>query len=250
MFATRSAGFAALLAAFLGASAAPAARAQVIVVPNALATTDGNGSFMAPTGPSRIMQIHDASQFAALSGPVFITGYAQRPDANAGITGPQVVNVQIFASTTSRSVAGLSSTFADNIGADHTLVFSGMHTLVTANLPGPGNTRQFDVAQPFTTPFRYDPRAGNLLIELRFLSVSGQPVIRDAVSGNPSVMAMIAGSPTATTGTVVDLAAVVQYTVQPVPEPSAFALVGLGLAGMLGYGWRRSRKQAVGNRRE
>jgi hypothetical protein len=249
MFVRRSVSFASILAASLGACAAPAARAQVIVVPNALAATDGNRSVLGPIAPLRYMQIHDASQFAALSGPVFIMQFAQRPDAITGASGPQMVNVEIFLSTTSRSVAGLSSTFADNIGADYTRVFSGTQTLVTANLPGPGNTRQFDVVTPLTTPFRYDPRAGNLLVEFQVSSASGQTIRFDAVAGDPTVRAIFAGSPSATTGTIEGFAVVNQFTMQPVPEPSAVALVGLGMAGLLGYGWR-TRREAVGNRQE
>jgi hypothetical protein len=176
------------------------------------------------------MQVHDASQFATLSGPVFITQLANRPDTIPGFSGPITQNIQVFLSTTSRSVAGLSSTFAENIGADHTRVFSGTHTLATANLPGPGNTRQFDIVVPFSTPFRYDPRAG-----------SGQVIRRDAVSGDPLVNNLFAPSPTATTGTVLGAGTVLQFTVQPVPEPSTFALVSLGGLGLLGSVWRRRR---------
>jgi hypothetical protein len=43
------------------------------------------------------------------------------------------------------------------------LVFDGTANVTTGNLPGPGNTRQFDVVFPFTTPFLYDPATGNLI---------------------------------------------------------------------------------------
>src|SRR5688572_14257655 len=67
----RGVGFAFLLAAFLGSCATTELRAQAIVVPNTLATNDGNGFGTSPTGgPTsvRAMRIFDASQFAALSG--------------------------------------------------------------------------------------------------------------------------------------------------------------------------------------
>ena len=69
------------------------------------------------------LRIFDASQFAALSGPSFLTQFAWRPDRILGQSGPRSVNLRIYASTTTRSVAGLSMTFADNLGADNTLVF-------------------------------------------------------------------------------------------------------------------------------
>ena len=67
------AGFAFILAVALGSCVITELRAQVVVVPNALATNDGNSSVTAPPGPAvlRLMQIFDASQFGALSGPSF-----------------------------------------------------------------------------------------------------------------------------------------------------------------------------------
>jgi hypothetical protein len=245
MFEKRSVGFVSILAVLLGACAAPTARAQVIVVPNALATTDGNSFRDTPAGavgPFREMRIYDASQFAALSGPVFITQFALRPDATPGPSGPRALTLQIFASTTSRSVAGLSRTFAENIGPDNTRVFNGTLTWRTDNLPEPGNTRQFDIVHPLTTPFRYDPRAGNLVLDFQIAGITGSAIRVDVEGGDPTIGQLVGfGSATATTGDVLDSALVAQFTVQPVPEPSTFVLVSLGALGLLGSAWRRRR---------
>ena len=111
----RAVGFAFILAVFLGLCVTNELRAQVIVVPNALATNDGNSFNTSPDGPGSVreMQIYDASQFGALSGPSFLTQFAYRPDTIPGPSGPRTVTLRIFASTTSRSVAGLSTTFAE-----------------------------------------------------------------------------------------------------------------------------------------
>ena len=71
----RGIGFAFLLAAFLGSCATTELRAQVIVVPNSLATNDGNGTSTSASGPRSVrwLEIYDASQFGALSGPSFLT---------------------------------------------------------------------------------------------------------------------------------------------------------------------------------
>src|SRR6476659_7970733 len=60
-------GFAFLLAVFLGLCVTTDLRAQVIVVPNSLATNDGNGSSTSTAGPASVrwLQIDDASQFGA-----------------------------------------------------------------------------------------------------------------------------------------------------------------------------------------
>src|SRR4030095_8395408 len=110
------------------------------------------------------------------------------------------------ASTTKRSVANMSTTFAENLGTNTTLIFDGTSRLTTANLPGPGDTRQFDIVLfdilfPVTKPFLYDPAAGNLLLDLQIVSSSGPSIRFDTVSGNPAAGGISAGgSPTAATG--------------------------------------------------
>ena len=165
----RGVGFAFLLAAFLGSCVMTELRAQVIVVPNSLATNDGNGTDTSTAGPASVrwLHFHDASQFGALSGPSFLTKFALRPDTILGQSGPRSLTLRIYASTTSRSVAGMSTTFAENLGTNNTLVFDGTVILTTSDLPGPGDTRQFDYVFPFTTPFLYDPAAGNLVLDLQ-----------------------------------------------------------------------------------
>ena len=148
------------------------------------------------------MQIFDSAQFGDLSGPSFLTQLARRPDAIPGPSGPRTSTFRLYASTTSRSVAGMSTTFSQNIGTNNTLVFDGTVALSTQNLPGPGNTRQFDIVYPFTTPFLYDPAAGNLLVEFQ-TSNSGAAIQWDAFTNDPSVRTVLAfGSATAPTGTI------------------------------------------------
>ena len=73
--------------------------------------------------------------------------------------------------------------------------------VATGNLPGPGNTRQFDYVFPFTTPFLYDPAAGNLVLSLQ-IEADGSAVTFDTVSGNPAI-GIVYGSPsTVTTGMI------------------------------------------------
>ena len=198
----RRVGFAFILAVALGSCVITELHAQVIVAPNALATNDGNSSITAGSGGAfRSMLILDASQFGALSGPSFLTQIARRPDRIPGPSGPLAMTYRIYVSTTSRSVAGMSTTFSQNIGTNNTLVFDGTITYTTANLPGPGNTRQFDIVTGFTTPFLYDPAAGNLLLDFQYSSFNGSLLQWDAVTGNPTSSAIAAsGSPIVPTG--------------------------------------------------
>ena len=219
----RGVGFAFLLAALLGSCVMTQLHAQVVVVPNAQATNDGNARATTPTGAAlvRAMRIFDASQFAALSGPSFLTQFAWRPDRILGQSGPHSVNLRIYASTTTRSVAGLSMTFADNLGADNTLVFNGTLNWATGNLPGPGNTRQFDIVFPCTTPFLYDPAAGNLLLDTQ-LSDNGQSqsITIDTVVGNPTAREIVntTSSTAVTAEFVAPFVQVTQFTFEPPPR--------------------------------
>jgi hypothetical protein len=197
------------------------AQADEVVVPNAYANAEGGLALPNATDPRRAMLVYDASQFAAFGGPMLITQLAVRP--NSAQPGPGSLtdhNSRTFLSTTSQSPAMMSTNFADYIGPDYTLV-SGVAKIAytTANLPGPGNTRQFDVVVPFDTPFHYDPSAGNLLVEFQ----EGPPategtIIFDFAMGDPTVNLLLAvGSSTADSGNVAGLGFVMQFTVQAPP---------------------------------
>ena len=213
----RGVGLAFLLAAFLGSCVTTELRAQVIVVPNSLATNDGNTFVITPSGPAHSQQIYDASQFGALSRPSLLTQFAWRPDTIPGASGPRLFTLQIRAATTTRSVAGMSTTFADNLGTNNTLVFDGTVNVTTQNLPGPGNTRQFDYVFTLTTPFLYDPAAGNLVLDLQ-LDSTGPALQIDFVSGDPTVKEVAnSSSSTGTSGTTLPFAKPTQFTFEPPP---------------------------------
>jgi hypothetical protein len=224
------------------------ASAATIVVPNSAATEDASAFVDGGAGPVRFMQIYDASQFAALSQPFLITEIAFRPDATPGPTGPRTVTMQLFASTTSRSVAELSSTFAENIGPDNALLFEGTQIWSTASLPGPGNTKQFDILQPLTTPFLYDPQAGNLVLDFQLSSNSGPLIRRDAAFPHPAIN-IVVGPGAATTGNVLGFGYVTQFTVEPVPEPSAAVLAGIGAMVAMYCVWQRRKRARNGSSR-
>jgi len=150
--------------------AAPA-RAQVptsvyVFVPSADAITDGNASNQFPFDPRsvgvstiRYQQVFSASEFAP--GTYVIRQIAFRAEplgiSFVGTTG----TLRIDLSTTTAAPDGLSVTFANNVGADNTTVFSGQWVISTAN------NGQFDLVLTLTNPFSYDPSRGNLLLDVR-----------------------------------------------------------------------------------
>jgi hypothetical protein len=173
------------------------ANAQVpvtVVVPSAQATTNGNSTNVFPFNPRatgantiRYQQVYGAGEFSP--GRYVISQIAFRAEPSGtpftGTTG----TLQVDLSTTGAAPDALSTTFADNVGADNTTVFSGQWALSTAN------NGVFDLVLTLTTPFEYDPSQGNLLLDVRnsgggtigvlnnvFVSFDGQNTVGDSTS--------------------------------------------------------------------
>jgi hypothetical protein len=177
----RSSNQAVLAALAVLATALPGAtQAETIVVPSNRETVIGNTGNAIPFGrsstsndPARYQQLYDASEFGGEGGDVIeISEIRFRIDDGTPEESPTFFDlIEVRFSTTSAANDGLDELiFDDNIGADDTLVFSGSFTwdacgVGTAACTGP-YPQPFDLAIPLTTPFVYDPAAGNLLLEV------------------------------------------------------------------------------------
>jgi len=235
-----------ILLGALTLSLSPFTRAATLVSPNALAGTEGNTDNGFPfnianfaLSSQRYQQVYASSDFAAFCGPQLITQIAFRPDAvNGAAFSSTLSNIQIDFSTTSAAVDGLSPTFASNVGADDTIVHSGALSLSSAFTGPAGGPKDFDIVITLTTPFLYDPGAGNLLLDVRNFAggfttqfdaenTSGDPISRSyTVSGGVA-------NPTATT--VDSFGLITQFTFGPVAVPlPASVWGGLVLLGLMG----------------
>ena len=225
---------------------APLARADGIVVPNTLATVEGNDNNFGPffNNSVRYQQVFSASQFPSFTGPLMITEIAFRPDGS--VTDPSLIirfdSVQIDLSTTSRTPSTLSTLFASNVGADDTTVFNSF-VFVNAPVTGPpGGPKDFTVAFALN-PFIYDPSAGDLLLDVRAIeSGGGISAPFDAESNNPFTAHLDAPDISAASGTSFATGLVTQFQFTPVPEPSTLVLGSLGTL-LVGVGarWRQRR---------
>jgi len=148
----------------------------LVVVPNKAATADGNVSNIIPFAERstfRYQQVYDQSQFPSV--PLFISAISFRSDVAFG---PQRFGLTSFAaidfnlSTTTKRPDSLSLTFAENVGSDDTTVFSGPLSLASIGLG------RFDITVPIA-PFLYDPRLGNLLLDVRRFPSAGDPLFRE-----------------------------------------------------------------------
>jgi hypothetical protein len=171
------------------------ASAGLVVVPGRLATVEGDSNNGFPfnitrfrLSSQRFQQVFAASEFASLSGPKRITQIAFRPDAYTGNAFSSTIwDIQINLSTTRAAPDGMSWTFAENVGPDDTIVFSGPMSLSSADQGPPEGPKDFDIVIDLQTPFPYDPSAGNLLLDVRNFS-AGRTTQFDAefTFGDPS----------------------------------------------------------------
>jgi hypothetical protein len=246
-----------VLATFLGL--AGSASAGFVVAPSSLTSVDGNEDDRSPffvNGGMRYQQVYGSSQFTGVGNPMFISGMAFRLDGpDGGAFSLNLSSVDIWLSTTTKAVDGLSGTFASNIGVDQTLVRSGALSISSADVAGPGNTRAFDVVISFQTSFLYDPTKGNLLLDIRNNDTTNNftnnffdagRTAGDSVSrvlgaqGNPNAVTGNAGGAQATQGLVT------QFQIQAVPVPPT-VLMGMISFGVLGFGRfvaRRAKQKA------
>ena len=205
---------------------APTARAQVFVSPNWLAAySSGYYLGSAPfNNVGRYQQIYASTDFLPLRQPGLITQLAFRP---AGVQGAPFThtftNIQFLLSTTTQSIAGLNSTFSANVGTNEMIVFNGALIFSTSNSVTWGSAKQFDLVVNLTTPFWYDPSAGNLLLEIRnFSSGFAGYLDADADSSGDSVrLNYLDDSANGPAGTVQDYGLVTRFYFQGGVPPAA-----------------------------
>jgi hypothetical protein len=167
---------------------APVVAPSPIVVPGNLGSTEGNyaSSYPFTEQEMRYQQIYDASQFGAGG---YITALRFRRDASTAPFTTTDPNIRIDLAYAATTVAGLSSTFANNIGSGDQIVYNGSLTLSST---GTGSPNPFDIVIPLSSPFAYDPTKGNLLMDVRMLSGGGYGALLDASQNQQqTVMRMV-----------------------------------------------------------
>jgi len=229
------------------------AHAQTVVVPSGNTSVEGNSNNGFPfnligfgLSSQRYQQVYDKSEFSSLSGPELITQILFRPDAGfGGAFSSTLPSVQIDLSTTGKAPDGLSATFADNVGANDTVVYHTGPLALSSAFTGPANgPKDFDILINLDTPFLYDPTAGNLLLDVRNFGGGGTTQF-DAQESTDSVSRVFSlGGVNADSGNLNTSGLVTKFQFQPnhfepVPEPCSLALLATGGMPLLGLLRRR-----------
>ncbi|HMP75213.1 MAG TPA: hypothetical protein PKE12_02840 [Kiritimatiellia bacterium] len=190
-----------MLTAALG-GVALMAEALDYIVPTNGASAYGNVATTIPclsTSGRRYQQVFHAGQFAGAQRPQLVRGVRFRLATVSGTSYLAGSPMDVRLSTTSRNPDGLSATFADNPGADETLVYSGTNwQFMTASGLG-----RFYFSIFFQQPFHYDRSQGNLLLDIRMpgsYSFSGYSFDATNATGD-SVSRLYANVTNATSGT-------------------------------------------------
>ena len=220
------------------------ANAGLIVAPNENASIEGDSNNCYPFSCSiyRYQQVFNSSFFGSQSG--IIEEIAFRLDGNSQSFSNQSFDLEIRLSNTNTSAGTLSTTFANNIGSDETLVLDSIISLSSNVVTG---VNPFDIIIDIADIFEYDGTS-NLLLDIVRISGSSEPFdsVRNDVSA--SEMNRVWSSTNSLTGeSLGDRGLVTQFRIattaqepSTVPEPSTLAIFALGIMGLTS---RRFKKQ-------
>ncbi|MCA9216185.1 MAG: PEP-CTERM sorting domain-containing protein [Planctomycetales bacterium] len=208
------------------------------VTPNVPGVSYNSIPFGAGVTTSRYQQVHDAGQFAT---PIQIDSLSFSPEDTGGLIG----TFQFRLGVTSVAVGALSTDLDSNITGPITTVFSGS---VAQPISASGHD-SFSAQFPFTTPFVYDPSAGNLLIEMTMWNGGyvGQTYMMSYTTETPHASRAweTGGEGVFANGADNNALRIKLGTSTAVPEPSSILMLGC-IAGCIGATtiWRRWKKKS------
>ncbi len=169
------------------------AAAQTIVIPNGYAAVEGASSNAFPWGRTGIglieQMVYDSTHFTAqgINFPILITGLKWRPNTNVALVASSyTAGCSVSLSTCPFDQAAVSTTMANNRGANFATVFSG--PVSWGAQPAQVGPTPFGISVPFTTPFLYDPSLGgdlNIECDLPIQTFTGAGPQLDVVIAAP-----------------------------------------------------------------
>jgi hypothetical protein len=175
-------------------------------------------------------QVYGSTNFST---PITITDleFFNTVDFSGGGTEAQAGSYVLSLSTTQAAVNGLSTDLSGNLGPDNTIVYSGGVPTLS------GGVLRFVLSTPFT----YDPSKGNLLLDVQVDYEDTEGLIFFDLNGEGGLASQ--AFPT-DDGVFVSGSALVTRFSTTVPEPSTWAMMLIGFAG-LAYAYRTTRRTAA-----
>lgn len=147
---------------------------STVTVPNGTATIDASGFNTLPwgraqNGPARVQFFYDASHFTAqgVTLPIEIQRLRFRANGSAAATwaGGVYANVIVGLGYSATDASSPTTNFGNNQGAGYTTVYNAS-TLFLAGSVTAGQVGPTVIDLPLSTPFVYDPSAGDLLLDI------------------------------------------------------------------------------------
>ncbi len=195
-------------------------RAETVVIPKELEEKEGPFTEEPFRDRSRHHYLFGQSLFLeSMPEGAVITGLAMRVDELNTVRSAQV-SITMSLSTHPVLPFHLSTRFGENIGSDAKTVFRGPLSVIDS-APGQG-LKPFDALIPFESPFFYDPRNGNLLLDVT-APIGANGLYFDMFQSS-NVASILGGIGTNSGLLAGDVALVLQFNYVPVPEPSILAI--------------------------
>jgi hypothetical protein len=169
----------------------------------------------------RALNLYEGSVMG-FTGRQRITALAWRMDAGAAFAG-RTYDVRITLSTTAATAATINATFANDIGADATVVFDGL--LVAGPSPASADFAQFDLFCELSRPFEYDPQEGSLSVDMQMRGATGAPGANFDCSNSSGTLAARVTNNTSATAAIANLGSqpgvAMVMAMRTVPVPTA-----------------------------
>lgn len=189
----------------------------------------------------RYQQVYATSQFlseAPEGGYINQLWFRQDMFPNSsGFAADFLDSVEINLSITTRSPDSLSPVFSENVGAVSTTVYGPSPLSISTAIGW--------AIIPLAQPFLYIPAQGNLLLDIRTVDASPYPSPRRTFDAQEtlgdSISSVVANDVNASSGSVSSSGLVTLFEIEPIPEPSTWALLSLGLFGIWRFSARRNK---------
>ncbi|MGD1069665.1 MAG: hypothetical protein ABSB15_05950 [Bryobacteraceae bacterium] len=227
-----------LLVAFAlmaGSLAAQGNTEVTLVAPGPNQVSAGNASSNLSTTPVSL-EVQELLGSGILPGsPIVITGFSFRAAPGAGPVSATIGNLNVYLSTSPNfpnsftPAQAMSPTFANNVGQDKTLVYSGSDVSWSdAGCTAPGPC-PFDINIVFSTPFYYSSKNGSLLIDMFETNLSATSGATDAESyaAPGGGVGQVVGTPGAAMGTFSYQGNIVQLTYLGSPAAGHPGITGI-----------------------